>query len=188
MARQEIILGTAPTGLGGDPPRTASTKINAMTQELYGITNTIKSAAYADVVGTVANGAIIERGSNSSGEFVKFADGTMLTWGGVFVLNLNIIGGGSLEFDIARNQPAAFIPVPVPQHKINFAFFSGADGRGSARYGSTMTFSSPGSGAQRFFGINTGKSPDFDLPSFTVGTLAAQSCLVSFQSIGRWKA
>lgn len=35
MARQEIILGTAPTGLGGDPPRTASTKINAMTTELY---------------------------------------------------------------------------------------------------------------------------------------------------------
>lgn len=35
MARQEIILGTAPTGLGGDPPRAASTKINAMTQELY---------------------------------------------------------------------------------------------------------------------------------------------------------
>lgn len=38
MARQEIILGTAPTGLGGDPPRTASTKINAMTAELYGTT------------------------------------------------------------------------------------------------------------------------------------------------------
>lgn len=37
MARQEIILGTAPTGLGGDPPRTASTKINAMTLELYGV-------------------------------------------------------------------------------------------------------------------------------------------------------
>lgn len=38
MARQEIILGVAPTGLGGDPPRTASTKINAMTQELYDTT------------------------------------------------------------------------------------------------------------------------------------------------------
>ena len=35
MARQEIILGTPPAGLGGDPPRTASMKINAMTQELY---------------------------------------------------------------------------------------------------------------------------------------------------------
>lgn len=35
MARQEIVLGTPPLGLGGDPPRVASMKINAMTQELY---------------------------------------------------------------------------------------------------------------------------------------------------------
>ena len=35
MARQEIILGTPPSGLGGDPPRTASQKVNFMTQELY---------------------------------------------------------------------------------------------------------------------------------------------------------
>lgn len=48
MARQEIILGTAPTGLGGDPPRTASTKINAMTQELYGVTNNLKTASTKD--------------------------------------------------------------------------------------------------------------------------------------------
>ncbi|AMW64550.1 tail fiber protein (endogenous virus) [Pseudomonas phage phiAH14a] len=38
MARQEIILGTPPLGLGGDPPRTASMKINAMTTELYAAT------------------------------------------------------------------------------------------------------------------------------------------------------
>ncbi|QLG94965.1 hypothetical protein HZF02_24845 [Pseudomonas yamanorum] len=35
MARQEIILGASPAGFGGDPPRTASSKINAMTTELY---------------------------------------------------------------------------------------------------------------------------------------------------------
>ncbi|NWC56515.1 hypothetical protein [Pseudomonas veronii] len=35
MARQEIILGTPPTGLGGDTPRVASSKINAMIIELY---------------------------------------------------------------------------------------------------------------------------------------------------------
>ena len=35
MARQEIILGTPPTGIGGDTPRVASSKINAMTGELY---------------------------------------------------------------------------------------------------------------------------------------------------------
>lgn len=35
MARQEINLGAAPTGTGGDTPRSANIKINAMTQELY---------------------------------------------------------------------------------------------------------------------------------------------------------
>lgn len=36
MARQEISLGTAPTGVGGDTTRTTGVKINAMTLELYG--------------------------------------------------------------------------------------------------------------------------------------------------------
>lgn len=44
MARQEIILGTPPQGLGGDPPRTASMKINAMTQEVYAALGAVDSA------------------------------------------------------------------------------------------------------------------------------------------------
>lgn len=51
MARQEIILGTAPTGLGGDPPRTASTKINAMTTELYGTTPVARGGTGATTTG-----------------------------------------------------------------------------------------------------------------------------------------
>ncbi|MCF5233103.1 MULTISPECIES: pyocin knob domain-containing protein [unclassified Pseudomonas] len=35
MARLEINTGIAPTGLGGDTPRSASIKINTMTQEIY---------------------------------------------------------------------------------------------------------------------------------------------------------
>lgn len=49
MARQEIILGTAPTGLGGDPPRTASQKINFMMQELYDENAALGTAAKRDV-------------------------------------------------------------------------------------------------------------------------------------------
>jgi len=41
MARQEIILGTPPQGIGGDTPRAANMKINAMTTELYGVTNSL---------------------------------------------------------------------------------------------------------------------------------------------------
>lgn len=47
MARQEIILGTPPQGLGGDPPRTASMKINAMTDELYAATGALVKVASA---------------------------------------------------------------------------------------------------------------------------------------------
>lgn len=35
MSRQEIDLGTRPSGVGGDTPRSAMIKINAMTNELY---------------------------------------------------------------------------------------------------------------------------------------------------------
>ena len=45
MAWQEIILGTPPTGLGGDPPRVASQKINLMTKELYDKNTALGTAA-----------------------------------------------------------------------------------------------------------------------------------------------
>lgn len=50
MARQEIILGTPPTGLGGDTPRVASSKINAMTTELYARNAQLGSASNANIV------------------------------------------------------------------------------------------------------------------------------------------
>lgn len=49
MARQEIILGTPPTGLGGDTPRVASSKINAMTTELYARNAQLGSASNANI-------------------------------------------------------------------------------------------------------------------------------------------
>ena len=50
MARSEIILGTPPTGIGGDTPRVASSKINAMTTELYAATGgLVKVASPTDI-------------------------------------------------------------------------------------------------------------------------------------------
>lgn len=49
MARQEIILGIPPKGEGGDPPRTASMKINAMTEEVYDKLSALGTAAEASV-------------------------------------------------------------------------------------------------------------------------------------------
>jgi len=45
MSRQEINLGALPSGLGGDTPRSANMKINAMTAELYARDSSLGSAA-----------------------------------------------------------------------------------------------------------------------------------------------
>lgn len=49
MARQEINLGTAPTGAGGDTTRTTGIKINSMTQELYARNSQLGTASNANI-------------------------------------------------------------------------------------------------------------------------------------------
>ena len=85
MARQEIILGTPPQGLGGDPPRTASMKINAMTQELYERAALLGTASDRNVgvgpgniqevsapAAMIGNSAFAEAGSH----FISYGDST----------------------------------------------------------------------------------------------------------------
>jgi hypothetical protein len=68
----------------------------------------------AAFVGTVAtgstNGAIIERGSNANGEYVKFADGTMIcVTADITGVDVNIAAGEIFRADtIAVTLPAAF--------------------------------------------------------------------------------
>ncbi len=62
MARQNIELGTPPSGVGGDTPRSANLKVNANFSELYPL---------------VGLGGVVDSGSNSNGSYVKYADGTM---------------------------------------------------------------------------------------------------------------
>ncbi|MFJ2982267.1 MULTISPECIES: hypothetical protein [unclassified Pseudomonas] len=71
MAKQVIGLGTAPSGVGGDTPRSAFTKANANFDELYAFLggNTLPAPK------------IIESSSNANGRYTKYADGTMLCWG-----------------------------------------------------------------------------------------------------------
>lgn len=114
MARQDINLGTAPTGAGGDTTRSTGVKINAMTAELYSKTNNMKSAAYADLVGSVTQsggvptGAIIERGSNASGEFVKFADGSLFC----FTKSLTLTYAAATYLAANWTYPAAYSAPP----------------------------------------------------------------------------
>ncbi|WP_144401884.1 hypothetical protein [Pseudomonas lactis] len=53
MARQEINIGVAPTGAGGDTYRSGTVKINAMTAELYARNAQLGTAANA-YIGTAA--------------------------------------------------------------------------------------------------------------------------------------
>lgn len=84
MAKQTINLGTAPTGVGGDTPRSAFIKTQSNFDELYAAD--LDSYKRSNVLGNVSQssgvptGALLERGSNSAGEYAKFADGTLICW------------------------------------------------------------------------------------------------------------
>ena len=292
MARQEIILGTPPSGLGGDPPRVASQKINHMTQELYDNFSVMGTAASADlqtknndlaagkvlvvgaagwnggaaiimgsgtdlnalvtagiyalngtytngppgtsagyypplyvritvhgqgawtlqevfgitgdtsairyqsvgewapwrvvytssnVAGSMSAGAIIERGDNASGSYVKFADGTMMTWGQQ-IINATVLPGQAVAWDVGR-QPMPF--VGQPSHKIDMAYMHGANGTGDVIYTCIQTYAT--SGRPIVAGVNMGVLPSLSHPSFTYGTVVSASHFVYFQSVGRWK-
>ncbi|MGS7252406.1 phage tail protein [Pseudomonas anuradhapurensis] len=82
----------------------------------------LKTAAVADILGTVsqsggaATGAIIERGSNANGEYVKFADGTMICTN-KFAATVAATANGSIFRDAAPTPsswayPATFAAAP----------------------------------------------------------------------------
>lgn len=62
--------------------------------------------------GGVPTGAIIERGSNANGEYVRYADGTQICWGTVnFTLPItNVTGSGFQANDLQQwTYPASFV-------------------------------------------------------------------------------
>jgi hypothetical protein len=75
----------------------------------------------SNVVGTVSQsggsptGAIVERGSNAGGEYVRFADGTQICWGSSAGATANNSTGAGLYFSglITVGFPAAFSAAPV---------------------------------------------------------------------------
>ncbi|MEB3840457.1 phage tail protein [Pseudomonas guariconensis] len=102
-------LSVAQGGTGGTTQAAARTGLG------------LKAAAVADIVGTVSQsggvptGAIIERGSNSNGEYVRFADGTQICWGVTSDIPDTLIGGfygttaGNLYYkNITANLPIGF--------------------------------------------------------------------------------
>lgn len=113
MARQEINIGVAPTGAGGDTTRGGAVKINAMTSEIYTKLASLKSASLADILGLVSQaggvpvGAIMESGSNANGLYTKFADGTMICR--VSFSNIVVMEANQIKDFGTANLPASFI-------------------------------------------------------------------------------
>jgi hypothetical protein len=67
--------------------------------------------------GGVPTGAIIERGSNANGEFVKYADGTMICTHGISLLGVAPGGGASTTnfasaYQATWTYPSAFVTAP----------------------------------------------------------------------------
>lgn len=164
MAKQTINLGTAPTGAGGDTNRAAFVKAQANFDELY------------------ATGAI-ERGSNAKGEYTKYPDGTLITWGKQ-IINDAVPGGQGRTWNPGTaNQPYPFVGTPVTE--INFTMMTGTNGTGSGLYSSTQQYYQGGDIIQ--VGINMGTLPAAAHPTYVYGTTAAASYIVFFNCMGRWK-
>jgi hypothetical protein len=81
----------------------------------------LKAAAVADIVGTVSQsggvptGAITERGSNANGEYVKFADGTMICTSSTAQTDTvaSSFGGGFIGAEQTWTFPAPFVATPA---------------------------------------------------------------------------
>ncbi|MCT8948390.1 phage tail protein [Pseudomonas iridis] len=109
----ENILPVTKGGTGGTSQATARTALG------------LGSASVAAIVGTVSQtagtptGAIIEQGSNANGSYVKFADGTMMSWWtrtGVTLAYGNIftLAGGNTYYGSAGwTFPVQFTGVPT---------------------------------------------------------------------------
>lgn len=74
MARQEINIGTAPTGAGGDTTRSTAVKINAMTTELYARNAQLGTASNANIGTDIGN----VMGVGAFGNGIEYSNGLTL--------------------------------------------------------------------------------------------------------------
>lgn len=83
----------------------------------------LKSASIADLVGIITlaagvpSGAVFQRGSNASGEFIRFADGTQICWH-TATANFAVSTGpasGLYYASYGWTYPAQFVGTPVPR-------------------------------------------------------------------------
>ena len=117
MARLEINTGIAPTGLGGDTPRSASIKINTMTQEIFDNLPTADAPLPIAKGGTGAKTVAQARtmlGVVPVTSNVDTTTGSVLTAGYAGIGRPLLDMPGSPDAAIARNMGASFSYLSAP--------------------------------------------------------------------------
>ncbi|MBA1195724.1 phage tail protein [Pseudomonas plecoglossicida] len=109
----ENVVPVAKGGTGGATPALARAGLQLGSAAVAAIVGTVSQA------GGVPTGAIIERGSNGNGDYVKYADGTMICWqynrATVEIPIATSFFGGFRSSDITFNFPATFSEAPSVQ-------------------------------------------------------------------------
>ena len=181
MAKQTIALGTAPTGVGGDTPRSAFSKAQQNFDEIYtvlgGTTLTaagVRSALGLSVLGSVSQsggiptGALMEYVSNSAGEAWKFASGLMICISTVSRTTTLGTAFGAMFYPGAASSgpttPATFVGTPY-----NSLVISGGGNLST----SAPTGAIPAGSYQNFYHMAPISSP-------------AATFTYSYLAIGRW--
>lgn len=110
MARQEINLGTQPTGVGGDTARSANVKVNANFVEVYTALNGLGTASRANLTTT--------RDDKTQGAALKVGDygiGLQLSTRSIIERRLPITRGNGVSFDLLAGgeRPTGVIDGPM---------------------------------------------------------------------------
>ncbi|MDM2997476.1 MULTISPECIES: hypothetical protein, partial [unclassified Citrobacter] len=136
----------------------------------------LRSAALADILGTVSQsggvptGAVIEKGANSNGEYVRFADGTQIcrmVFSAADATNKNLTAAGGLGgYRSSQNV------VPFPAGFAAPAFCSGHINNNGQNVRIELVSGNQASCQFAFHAINTGTYSGADLIYIT--------------AIGRW--
>ena len=131
----------------------------------------LSSTALPGVVGTVSQaagvptGSVVERGSNTNGEFIKFADGTMICWKSALTglpVTEAVGTGGVFRSDVITwTYPVAFIAA---------ATVTGTVSAGATSFWANGNFTSVSNCAARLY----------------AGISSAAGTAVNFVAIGRW--
>ena len=135
------------------------------------------------IVGALAEGAIIESGSNANGEYVRFANGLQVCMSTINVTGINVQETLKIWAKEDYTPPAAFTGEP-------YVFITRCDARTSDNKRIHAGFSTHGTAGMVIW--NTGESPDFQHPGVAVrgegsSGLIVASATVQVVAIGKWK-